>query len=656
MENRDSRQEDAAMNLRTIHQEFSLVGLHLRPLAMKRVLSLLQQNGGRENVENSVARVTQILDSLIASVKLYVQRLSTDKIPKFIDENFIEEVMAWAENTQVVYNKKAHLGDGVFVYDAFHDIPRWTFDQSLMIKGEPPKLLPPVEAKARMIRDRFQNIQENLFSPGSGYLKKSAVRDGSRYDFLRGDSKMYEVIFPAIGIRPSPTDEFSAGSNLADGDMRARGLGMLKRGDIFDCTEWLVQSDGGWFLKIKWENIVGWIPYRHPKKDENTPAQVMVKPYYGGEGAKTACVVTGVESLRGNPGPKVTVGYLVKLGDNWVLEDQHEAVRVDMRHVSSSSEFITRGAFVVAEGFVDNRDSTFRVEKIWHPPMENLASKVLSDRNTFGGIHSRDDLITLSEMKDEEFYVILSEVHIDEPEVLAKLDMIFQRFEEDSARPSYVFMGNFSATPFDPYGHGSMDRWQKMFAGFTELLWKYEHTRTKRIILIPGPDDPFCRNVLPSKPLPKFIEVLPANLILATNPCRIRHGAKKIVLCRQDLFSEVTRHQVVPIQLDSEKQKIAYVKFLAHQGHLRPLPLAENPVLWMFDHALSLLEWPDALIMGDSRRPFDMVYENGAVCSVSPFKQSASANWAFFTYRPGEKVEESLDLQFAVSLMDEGED
>jgi len=661
------------MDFRTVNQEFSLVGLHLRPSAMKKIMHYLNSEAkglvgedeegdvdfesNQENeAQNSRSRAQQLLDGLITSVKLYVQRMEKEDIPKFLDETFIQDVMSWAKETKVVYNKKAHLGDGVFVYDAFRDIPKYKLVDEQMVEINKMHLFAGPEEKVNMIRERMRKISDHLFAPGSGYLKNAHSSETNRYDFLRGHSRKYVTLFPAIGIRPSPTDEFSLGSDLQDGDLRARGLGTLKRGDVFDVLEWRVKVDQSWFLKIKIDKITGWVPYRHPKKEGITRLpDAMVGPYYGPPGSKTACLITSVESLRGNPGPKVTVGYLTKIGDQWLLEDAHEAVPIDMTYVASTSEFITRGAFIVAEGFVDNRDSIFRVEKIWHPPMPTETMRSLNERNVFGGNHTREDLLNLAEMTNDDFYVILSEVHLDNEAVLAKLELVFQKFEDSDELPSYILMGNFSATPFNPHVHNTMERWQEIFSNFSELLRKYSHTMMKRIILIPGPEDPFSRGLLPSKPLPRFVDDFPENVILATNPCRIRHTYKKIIICRQDLSAELNRNQVIPIQVDSEKQKVAYVKYLGHQAHLRPLPISENPVTWSFDQSLSLEEWPDVLLMGDKRKPFDLVYSNCAFACISSFKQSAISNWSFYIYRPSEKLEDSLQVQFAVNLF-EGEE
>jgi len=667
---RTSTQKGTGIDVRTINQSFSLVGLHLRPAALKKV----QEKCNSEKVENlninpnnddenqsNVLPARQCLESLVTSVKLYHARLEGKDIPKFLDEKFIDDVFSWAQETNVTYNKKAHLGDGVFVYDAFKDIPKFQMVDEQMIKVlGMPSIFPEVNCKMQMMRNRLIRLQEIMFAPGSGYLKSAHSSEVQRYEFLRGYSNKYVANFQGIGIRPSPTEEFSAGGDLQDGDMRERGLGCLVKGQVFEVLEWLVKVDGGWFLKVKVHKesnkyIIGWVPYRYPKK-EGILAEPLVGPYLGTPGSRTASLVTSVESLRGNPGPKVALGYLTRIGEQWVLEDQQEAVNVDMRYIASTADYITRGCFIVAEGFVDNRDSIFRIERIWHPPYASESLRSLNDRNYFGGAHSREDLVTLGGMKIDDFYVILNDVHLDNDEVLEKLELIIQKFEGNDEAPSYVLMGNFCSRPFDPYEHDVMDRWKAMFKRFFELLQKYQHTREKRIILIPGPKDPFCHGILPCKPLPKFIDS-PENVIYATNPCRIRHTYNKIIFCRHELTRELNRQQVVPLQVTGQQADLSYVKYLAHQAHLSPLPLTENPVMWAFDHALNLEPWPDVCIIGDSRKPFDLVYENCAFGCVYPFKQGPTANWSFYIYRPNDKMEESLQAEYAVQLFeDEAED
>merc|ERR1712224_296385 len=94
-------------------------------------------------------------------------------------------------------------------------------------------------------------------------------------------------------------------------------------------------------------------------------------------------------------------------------------------------------------------------------------------------------------------------------------------------------------------------------------------------------------------------------VIMATNPCRIRHLNRELIFFRHDVLRLVRRHEVVPLR-DPEsggaplpqQLRIEMMRYLLDQAHLAPLPLVETNVLWDFDHTLRLYPLPDCVFVG----------------------------------------------------------
>ena len=99
-------------------------------------------------------------------------------------------------------------------------------------------------------------------------------------------------------------------------------------------------------------------------------------------------------------------------------------------------------------------------------------------------------------------------------------------------------MGNFSSKPFAPVGE-TVRSYKEGFERFGQLLRKHENLLDAcRILLIPGPQDP-GKDVLPK---PAIVNSLTGNIcdihpniVLCSNPCRVRIGTREVVFCREDI-------------------------------------------------------------------------------------------------------------------------
>lgn len=123
-------------------------------------------------------------------------------------------------------------------------------------------------------------------------------------------------------------------------------------------------------------------------------------------------------------------------------------------------------------------------------------------------------------------FIVLSDVHLDDPSVMKHLDMMFQAFE--NLLPTlFVLMGNFTSSK--ALGSGlsrrRLQNFKECFDELANLILKYPKlAEYSQFILVPGPDDPCASLSLPRHPLMQSIvrdlcERVP-NVVCATNPCR----------------------------------------------------------------------------------------------------------------------------------------
>lgn len=375
-------------------------------------------------------------------------------------------------------------------------------------------------------------------------------------------------------------------------------------------------------------------------------------------------VVTPVESLVGNLGKKLTFGLISRAPDEgnqarrWMIEDVHTKFPLDFSESETGEwdhQLITDGSFVLAEG--EMAADKFHVHKLQVPSA--VTRQVSLDRDqvpvqVFGGNLSDEQLHVLRIKEDENpdgMYVVLSEVHLDKVRVLEKLADLFQGYEESAPPAAYVLMGNFSSTPFSP----TQDGVKAYREGFERLKLLMRHVpnhveRGTRFIFVPGNKDPGAQ-MLPRAPLPNYLtsdiaKDIPG-VIMATNPCRVRHFSRELVFFRHDVLKLLRRHEVVPLReqgqvgpASPQHVRNEMARLLLDQAHLAPLPLEESNILWDFDHTLRLYPLPDAVFIGGVGSPFACEYSECNFCSVGPFHRDGS----FYSFTPIKRLVEACDV------------
>ncbi len=84
------------------------------------------------------------------------------------------------------------------------------------------------------------------------------------------------------------------------------------------------------------------------------------------------------------------------------------------------------------------------------------AYKQIDYTNEFQITESENVLKKLEKDLDDVCFVILSEVFIDKPKVLLKLRTLFEGYSQTIIPYAFIFIGNFSSTPYIYNGKDSM--------------------------------------------------------------------------------------------------------------------------------------------------------------------------------------------------------
>lgn len=265
----------------------------------------------------------------------------------------------------------------------------------------------------------------------------------------------------------------------------------------------------------------------------------------------------------------------------------------------------------------------------------------MGDLEMLGVVPATQDFAHLRQMEEaaeDAGFVILSDVHLDKPLVMQKLEQLFRGFS--TAPPTaFIFIGNFTSRPFGQ-GYDDRDTLQRHFDELAKLIARFRDLRQQsRFVFVPGPSDAGGSGVLPRPPLPviftqRLRNVLP-NAIFSSNPCRIRFYTQEIVIFRQNLLSQMRRHCVLPPTGNAD---VTYhlVKTVLEQGHLCPLHQNVMPVYWGFDHALWLYPLPDVCVLADHYDQYSEEFEGVTSLNPGPFP----TDFAFVRYCPATRTTE----------------
>jgi DNA polymerase epsilon subunit 2 len=243
------------------------------------------------------------------------------------------------------------------------------------------------------------------------------------------------------------------------------------------------------------------------------------------------------------------------------------------------------------------------------PPLEDreMTMKSLGVSDVFG-LNQRPQqyhqMVEMEKTSEDELIVMISEIYLDKPLVLEKLETLFQGFENLQVTPLYVLMGSFFSKSYFTV-NGGKQIMETCFQQLHDIIVKYPLQASEaKWLFIPGPLDAGVNIVLPRKPLPEHL-ITPflsggqiKHVKFSTNPCRLRCFTKEIVLSREDILRKMQRHLVLPINKDGHENNSKEVteilaESILDQGHLCPLPSYARPIIWELDYVMRLFPLPD---------------------------------------------------------------
>ncbi|XP_039073256.1 DNA polymerase epsilon subunit 2 isoform X3 [Hyaena hyaena] len=358
-----------------------------------------------------------------------------------------------------------------------------------------------------------------------------------------------------------------------------------------------------------------------------------------------------VETLLGSTtkiGDVIVLGMITQLKEGkFFLEDPTGTVQLDLSKAQFHSGLYTESCFVLAEGWFE--DQVFHVNAFGFPPTEpsSTTRAYYGNVNFFGGpsntsVKTSAKLKQLEEENKDAMFVFVSDVWLDQGEVLAKLHTMFSGYSP--APPTcFILCGNFSSAP---YGKNQVQALKDSLKTLADIICEYPNIhQSSRFVFVPGPEDPGFGSILPRPPLAEsitdeFRQRVPFS-VFTTNPCRIQYCTQEIIVFREDLVNKMCRNCV---RFPSSNLDIPnhFVKTILSQGHLTPLPLYVCPVYWAYDYALRVYPVPDLLVIADKYDPFTLTNTECLCMNPGSFPRSG---FSFKVFYPSSKIVEDSKLQ-----------
>ncbi|XP_010535714.1 PREDICTED: DNA polymerase epsilon subunit B [Tarenaya hassleriana] len=352
--------------------------------------------------------------------------------------------------------------------------------------------------------------------------------------------------------------------------------------------------------------------------------------------------ISSIQSLIIQKGRRWVMGVISQLEDgHFYLEDLSACVEIDLSKAKITTGFFTENSIVLAEGELQV-NGIFQVITCGFPPLEEREKtlKLHAGFDFFGsGMFTKEEMLKLADLERKavsDTFVVLSDIWVDDEEVLGKLEIVLSGFESVEIVPSlFVFMGNFCSHPCN-LSFGSYSKLRQQFGKLGKMIGK--HPRLKehsRFLFIPGPDDAGPSTVLPRCSLPSYLteelrEIIP-NAIFSSNPCRVKFYTQEIVFFRQDLLHRMRRSCLIPPSTEETEDPFQHLVYtITHQSHLCPLPLMVQPIIWNYDHALRLYPTPHTMVLGDKSE--QKVCKFGGTTCFNP--GSFATDSTFVAYRP----------------------
>ncbi|XP_023608832.1 DNA polymerase epsilon subunit 2 isoform X8 [Myotis lucifugus] len=318
-----------------------------------------------------------------------------------------------------------------------------------------------------------------------------------------------------------------------------------------------------------------------------------------------------IETLLGNTtkiGDVIVLGMITQLKEGkFFLEDPTGTVQLDLSKAQFHSGLYTESCFVLAEGWFE--DQVFHVNAFGFPPTEpsSTTRAYYGNINFFGGpsntsVKTSAKLKQLEDENKDAMFVFISDVWLDQAEVLEKLHTMFSGYSP--APPTcFILCGNFSSAP---YGKNQVQALKDSLKTLADIICEYPNIHQ-----------------------------------------RIQYCTQEIIVFREDLVNKMCRNCV---HFPSSNLDIPnhFVKTILSQGHLTPLPLYVCPVYWAYDYALRVYPLPDLLVIADKYDPFTLTNTECLCINPGSFPRSG---FSFKVFYPSNKTVEDSWRTFSSNFL-----
>eukprot|EP01083_Nonionella_stella_P040175 109185_1 len=355
-----------------------------------------------------------------------------------------------------------------------------------------------------------------------------------------------------------------------------------------------------------------------------------------------SCKLTSIKSLLGNPGLKTIFGMLSEIEEGkCFIEDLSGNIEIDLSSAKRTSGMFTWSSFVLVTGEL-NEYGVFKVQELAFPIPDSRKKALSAFSNLDCCTEGKKDEVLECESKADDSFVILSDVHLDNPMVLRKLRELLTGLEE--VRPMlFVFMGNFCSKPIG--SSEDVQNYKDRFNDLAALISEFpSHSQNASFMFIPGPSDPGMCSSLPRSRIPvaftaRLSEKL-TNVEFCTNPCRLRYYTRELLFFRENLTFKLRRNCILPPTPEPSDIREHLVKTIADQNNLCPLPIMIQPVHWYHSHFLQMYPLPSVLFLGDCGTQFLFDLDGTGSSCVHP--GSFAHDFSFVLYRTEKEGESQL--------------
>jgi DNA polymerase epsilon subunit 2 len=395
----------------------------------------------------------------------------------------------------------------------------------------------------------------------------------------------------------------------------------------------------------------------------------------GQRGAVTADLIELKALLGQERQRRFVCGFLTRHDEGqYFIEDLSARLPIDLSGCETADGLFTENCVVVAEGELQP-SGEFRAAALGLPPAESREESIeaLQGHDMFGAATRANRLGSQAahqndtEMEDDgDRIVVLSDVHLDDPQVMENLATVLDGFSAVPKPPSaFVLLGNFQT--FDANGpRAKLSKIKENFTHLGRLFKNYPRIIAEsQVVLVPGPRDIGTGSALPRRgiPLPLvegFLSIVP-NTILSSNPCRIRFKNAELVIFRADLQQKLRGLCILPPPMPedqglddtSQNKNDSHASFFFDQtcstviqeSHLCPVPLEYQPIAWEFDHAMYVYPNPHGLVLADSEPASRSIFDT---CDC--LNPGSLARGTFGAWNPSGREMELCDVSRAESV------